>query len=184
MNLDGFPRSTLRGDRIVHRIHNATHGPWWFSEDVGRFDPVGTGCGACYLAAEPLGAWVEVFREQMTWSESDVQRRRLLSVELGRGLSLADVTSPRALQFNITAQLGAGSDTDASRTFAAEVLAAGYDGVRYWVRHDPRQKSYGYAIFDTAGESTAWPDGASEPLGDGLIAAAVKTYGYRILPRP
>lgn len=153
MNLDGFPRRTLRADRTLHRIHNATHGPWWYSADVGRFDPLGTGRGACYLAAEPLGAWVEVFREQMTWSESDVQRRRLLSVELGRELSLAGVTSRRALRFNITAQLGAGSDTDASRTFAAEALAAGYDGVCYWVRHDPRQKSYGYAISIPPGKA-------------------------------
>lgn len=184
MTFNRFPRSTLRADQTVHRIHSATHGPWWFSDAGGRFDPVGTGRGACYLASDPLGAWVEVFRDEMTWSDRDVQRRRLLSVELGRVLSLADVTSRRALQFGITAQLGAGSDTDASRDFAAEAVEAGYDGVRYWVRHDPRQKRYGYAIFDTAGESTTWPAAPSEPISDELVAAAVKIYGYRILPRP
>lgn len=184
MNLRGFPRSTLRADRTVHRIHRATHGPWWFSAAGGRFDPVGTSRGACYLAAEPLGAWLEVFRDQMTWAESDLRQRRLLSVELGRELSFADVTSRRALQFGVTAQLGADSNTDASRTFAAEALEAGYDGVRYWACHDPRQKRYAYAIFDTAGESRAWPAVLSEPLSDRLIAEAAQAYGYRILPRP
>lgn len=184
MRLKGFPRSTLRADQTVHRIHQAAYGPWWFSNGSGRFDPVGTGRGECYLSSAPLGAWVEVFRDQTTWAESDVQRRRLLSVKLGRKLALADVTASRALEFGVTAQLGAGSDTDASREFAAEASEAGYDGVRYWLRHDPRQKSYGYAIFDTAGESTAWPNVSSEPLNDELVAAAVKTYRYRILPRP
>lgn len=184
MRLKRFPRSTLRAEQTVHRIHQTAYGPWWFSVGTGRFDPVGTGRGACYFVSTPLGAWVEVFRDQMTWAEGDVRRRRLLSTELGRKLVLADVTASRALEFGITAELGAGSDTDASRRFAAEVSEAGYDGVRYWVRHDPRQKSHGYAIFDVAGESTDWPNVASEPLSDELIASAVRTYRYRILPQP
>lgn len=184
MNLDRFPVSTLRGDRTIHRIHRAANGPWWFSSTHGRFDPVGTGNGACYLADDPLGAWLEVFRTQMTWSERDVAARSLLSVQLGRTLKLADLTSRRALQFNVTAQLGAGSDLTASQQFAVHASLSGFDGIRYWVRHNPRQDIYGYAIFDTAGERDTWPDTPSAPLPPRLIDDASRRYGYKVLPVP
>jgi len=185
VNLAGFPRKTLRGDRTVHRIHRAVNGPWWFSSSgEGRFDPVGTGHGACYLADDALGAWVEVFRLQMVWAESVVAQRRLLSVELGRDLKLADLSSSRALRFGVTATLAAGTDRDVSQAFAAEAIEAGYDGVRYWVRHDPTQNRPGYAIFDAAGESANWPAAPSVPLSQEPVAEASRTYGYKILPRP
>ena len=73
MTLDRFPRRTLRADRALHRIHRAGKRAWWFSGDgAGRFDPVGTGKGACYWAERPLGAWVEVFRKQMLLSEAEL----------------------------------------------------------------------------------------------------------------
>lgn len=185
MSYARFPLRTLRGDRTVYRIHQAAFSPWWFSEDgSGRFDPVGTGHGACYVADSELGAWVEVFRRQMAWVEGDVDRRRILSVKLGRDLKLADITSRRALQFGVTAQLGAGSDLAQSQAVAAAVLADGFDGIRYLVRHDPAQNLVGYAIFDEAGQSTNWPAVPSGPLSTDLRADAARLYGYRILPRP
>jgi hypothetical protein len=73
-----FPRRTLDRSREIYRIHRADHGPWWFSSDgSGRFDPVGTATGACYLAERRLGAWVEVFREQMLLAEAEVHGRAL-----------------------------------------------------------------------------------------------------------
>jgi RES domain-containing protein len=108
VTLRGFPRRTLRGDTTIHRIHRAATGAWWFSADgSGRFDPVGTGKGACYLAERPLAAWVEVFRKRMLLAEAEVRERSLLSTELGRDLRLADLTSRRALSFGVTASLGA-----------------------------------------------------------------------------
>lgn len=68
-----FPRRTLRATRVVHRIHLSVRGPWWFSADgSGRFDPVGTALGACYVAEHPLGAWVEVVRKQLLLAEADL----------------------------------------------------------------------------------------------------------------
>jgi RES domain len=126
VNLRGFPRRTLRGDLPIHRIHKAGRGRWWCSQDgSGRFDPVGTGHGACYLADRPIGAWVEVFRKRKLLPEDEVRARALLSVALGRDLRLADFTSRRALSFGVTAAVGAGESYDASHRFAAEALAAG-----------------------------------------------------------
>lgn len=185
MNLAGFPRRTLRGDRALFRVHRAARGPWWFSSDgSGRFDPVGSDQGACYLAEKPLGAWVEVFRKAMLIAEDDVRARRLFTVALGRELKLADLTSRRALSFGVTAAVGAGESYAPSQRFAADAIAAGFDGVRYLVRHDPAQKLYGVALFGPAGAPDGWPQGDDAPLPDELVAEAARLFGYRVLPSP
>jgi RES domain-containing protein len=184
--LDGFPRKTLRGDRELFRIHNARRAPWWLSSDgTGRFDPVHTAAlGACYLAEQPLGAWVEVFRKQMLLAESVVTARHLLKVTLGREVKLADLTSRRALQFNVTASLGANEDYAQSHEFASEAAAAGFGGVRYLVRHDPAQKLYGIALFAPAGASAEWPGGDDGPIPAKLVDEAKRLFRYRVLPTP
>jgi RES domain-containing protein len=189
VNLKRFPRRTLRGDRTVYRIHRAANHPWWFSADgSGRFDPVGTRLVACYLAELALGAWVEVFRRRLLLAEDEVASRTLLSVELGRDLRLADLTSRRALGFGVTASLGANEHYDDSQAFAGQAAHAGFDGLRYLVRHDPTQQLYGLALFAPPGApDTAdprWPAADDEPIPDDLVAEAGMRFGYRVLPAP
>jgi hypothetical protein len=186
--LAGFPRRTLRGARTLHRIHRRDKGAWWFSSNGdGRFDPTGTATGVCYLAEDPLGAWVEVFRKTQLLAEADIAGRALMSVALGRDLRLADLTSRRALGYGVTASLGAGEEYQASQRFAAQALTAGFHGIRYLVRHDPAQKLYGIALFGPAGSADSsdprWPH-PSEPIPADLIARAEREFGYRVLPTP
>ena len=185
-SLRGFPRRTLRGDVTLYRIHRAGRRPWWFCEDgSGRFDPVGTGHGACYLSTDPLGAWVEVFRKRMLVAEEEVLGRALFSVALGRDLRLADLTSRRALEHGLTATVSASEDYGPSQRFAAAALEAGFAGVRYLVRHDPAQKLYGVALFAPAGDADArWPEGDDGPVPAELAQRAVREFRYRILPAP
>ena len=184
----GFPRRTLRGDREIYRIHRADLDPWWFSSDgTGRFDPVGTGLGACYLAEAPLGAWVEVFRKAMVIAEPDIHGRSLFGAQLGRDLKLADLTSHRALQFGVTATLGANAEYRESQAIAADAVAAGFDGLRYFVRHDPAQNLAGLALFAQTGEAddeTLWPGGRDTQIPADLIADARRDFNYRVLPVP
>ena len=189
MTLARFPLSTLRGDREIFRIHRSGRDPWWFSVDgSGRFDPVGSGMGACYFAGQPLVAWIEVFRKRMLLAEDEVRARSLYSVRLGRDLRLADVTSRRALQFGITASLGSGEEYTGSHAFAAEAVAAGFAGVRYLVRHDPAQKSFGYALFGEPGTgrplTVAGASASDQPISDALVEEAQRLFGYRVLPTP
>jgi hypothetical protein len=193
VTLQRFPQRTLRADREIYRIHRfqrlSGNTGWWFSFDgTGRFDPVGTGKGSCYFAERPLGAWVEVYRRQMLLAEAAVTDRWLMSVRVGRDLRLADLTSRRALEFGVTASLGANEQYDASQAFAADALGAGFAGIRYMVRHDPAQKLYGLALFGEAGEQ---PDNdraeasiLDYPIPDELIAEARRRFGYRVVPRP
>lgn len=189
-DLRRFPRRTLRVGAVLHRIHRVERGPWWFSADgSGRFDPVGVGgMGCCYLAERALGAWVEVFRRQTVIAEADVHARRLLSRALGREVRLADVTSWRALQFGVSADISAGGDYAESQRLAAAITAAGFDGVRYLLRHDPRQRLYGVALFGPAGSpdptERQWPRSPDAELSEELLEEAARVFGYRVVPTP
>lgn len=189
MTLSRFPRRTLRGDLELFRIHRRDRNPWWFSADgSGRFDPLETGRGACYLAADPLGDWVEVFRETTLLDSAEVRARALATIRLGRDLRLADLTSRRALQFGVTASLGADRNYEDSHRFAAQVTKAGFAGIQYLVRDDPAQKLHGIALFGAPGEAdatdSAWPAGTDGPIPETLIEMARRDFGYRVLPGP
>jgi hypothetical protein len=189
VSLRRFPRRTLRGDRVIHRIHRTANGPWWFSANGrGRFDPVGTPLGVCYLAERPIGAWVEVFRKRMLLHEAEVLERSLFSAALGRDLRLADLTSRRALGFGVTSSLGAGDRYDEAQAFASDAANAGFDGIRYLVRHDASQQLYGLALFGQAGapdpSDAAWPRNDDAPIPGELVGEAARSFGYRVLPGP
>jgi RES domain len=189
VNLKGFPYRTLRADRRLYRLHRAARDAWWFSADGrGRFDPVGTDAGACYVAYEPLGAWIEVFRKATVIAEADVSARILTELRAGRDLRLADLVSRRALSFGVTASLGADEDYSRSHEFAAAAVAGGFDGVRYRARHDAALRLTSVALFAPAGApeptDATWPPGVSVPVPDELIEDAARTFGYRILPTP
>lgn len=85
-----LPERELAPGQLLYRIHRAGYGLWYFSADgTGRFDPTSSsGRGACYLAEEPLGAWVETFRTVMTVAEDDVRSRVLSVVEVDKPLIL------------------------------------------------------------------------------------------------
>jgi hypothetical protein len=186
-----FPQRTWARGRELARIHRSDRGVWWFSSDgTGRFDPVGVpDLGSCYLAAEDLGAFVEVFRTRMELDIADIERLHLSHVTLGRDLRLADLCARRALKYGVTAQLGADGDYEASQAFASTVAAVGFDGIRWWLRHDPAQKLVGIALFGPCGlpsdaGTARWPQGHARPLSDQLLVSARRRFGYRLLPRP
>jgi hypothetical protein len=187
VTLARFPRRTLRAGADIYRIHGRDRNPWWFSSDgTGRFDPVDSGFGACYFAERPLGAWIEVFRRDMQLSELAVLERALFRVRLGRDLRLADLPSRRALQFGVTASLGANEEYAESQRFAVRAVEAGFAGIRYLVRHDPAQQLYGIALFGSPGAARG-PTGArgtDRPLPEELTEEAQRRFGYRILPVP
>src|SRR6185436_8997548 len=104
-NLKGFPSLELTGLRL-YRIHRAAHNPWWFSSDgTGRFDlPAGSRRGTCYLAEEPVGCFLEVFRFWTLVPEAELAARRLVRLDLPPVL-LADCTSSRCRGFGLTGEI-------------------------------------------------------------------------------
>jgi hypothetical protein len=70
-----------------------------------------------------------------------------------------------------------------TRGWAEAFHAAGFQGIRYRVSHDPSQRAIGVALFGPAGEAD-WPAAAAEPIDGGLLALVRRRYGLIVLPTP
>ena len=66
--------------------------------------------------------------------------------------------------------------------WAAAFAAAGHEGVRYRVRHDPAG-GRALALFGAAGERR-WPRGRQQDVGARLLARLAEEAGIRIAPVP
>lgn len=171
----------------LFRIHRAGRAPWWFSSaGSGRFD-LAPPRGTCYLAEEPLGSFVEVFREIRLVPEEEVRRRALSEIRLPRPLRLADCAARKARMFGVTAAIHSTPDFALTRAWAAAFAAAGFDGVRYLVSHDPAQRLAGHALFGDAGEAAdaaRWPAGEPGEIGPGLLRQVRQLFGLLVVPAP
>jgi RES domain len=183
-DLGGFPekRIEVRGELV--RIHRVGHDPWFFdSSPHGRFNLTDVDDhGTCYFAEEPLGAFVETFRDFALIDEEMVAERLLYCFALRNPLHLADCTSREVLKYGITAEIGSSEDYDRTQAWAMRLFDAGFGGVRYWVRHDPAQELAGVAVFGSNRLT-----GASEsdiPIPDDLREAAQREFGFAIWPAP
>jgi hypothetical protein len=168
---------------VLFRIHRAGREPWWFASDgAGRFD-LALPASTYYLAEDPLGAFVEVFRFTTLVPEVEVQARRLSTLRAPDGVVLANCAARRARAFGITAASHTGEDYDLTQAWAAAFAAAGFDGIRYLLSHDPAQRCVGIALFGMGGLS-ALPVDATEVIGRDLVEQARRRFGIRVLPTP
>ena len=183
-DLEGFPKRRLTTRRTLWRIHRKENTPWWFCSDLEcRFDlpaPKGT----CYLAEEPLGAFVEVFNDVGLVTEDDIKQRRISALKVPRALRLADCTNAASRGFGCTGEIHTTVDYDLTQRWARALAEAGFDGVRYLVRHDPAQRRVGIAVFGEAGEARGWPRPRIEEMGERLVLDARRRFGIQVLPRP
>lgn len=182
--LGGFPVYRLTPRRTLWRINLKGKSPWWFCSDLEcRFD-LHTPRGTCYVAEEPLGSFAEVFTDVTLVAEEDVKQRRLSALRVPRTLRLADCTKAASRGFGCTGEIHTTIDYDLTQLWARALAAAGFDGIRYLVRHDPAQRKVGIALFGDGGEASHWPDPATEEIDEELLEAASRRFGIRVLPRP
>lgn len=179
---------TLPAGTVLHRLSAARYPVLRFSnERGGRFNPKLDRLGACYFATEPLGAFVEVMRHQLV-TQADIDRRVLTSGRLLHDREVFDATT-RGARFGspaeVTAALSAGPH-DAAREVATG-LTEQFDGIRYRVRHDPRQELIGVALFGPVTETdirTVLDDPRSGHIPAELVEMAVDEFGYLSMPEP
>jgi hypothetical protein len=180
-SLSGFPVVVLDETALLARIHRAERDPIHFSAgETGRFDiePDGT----LYLARTQEGAFLEVFRGRLLPLE-EVAVRKLALIRPRRALSLADLTSPACRGFGITAAIQASPDYALCQRWAAAFRAAGFDGVRYRLSHDPSGESIGIALFGRGDEAGARLEVVDDqPIGDELVERVRKQFGVLVLP--
>ena len=92
---------------------------------------------------------------------------------------VADLTSAAGYGFGVTGELSATADYTGRRAWAGALCAAGFHGIRYHVRHDPRGELAGVAWFGRAGRAGRPPVGSSQELPANLLLAAAP-FGIRL----
>lgn len=171
----------LTPSQELFRIHQAIYGPWWFSSRSSlRFD-LAFPRGTCYLAEEDLGAFVEAFQD---WTgtvipRTEIDARRIASLRVPTPFRLADCTDPRVLRFGVTAEIHSSPERALTQAWAKALDLAGFNGVRFLVRHDPAQHRGGIALFGSAGEAPWHVDGIAAVPAD-LIDRARTRFGIEV----
>ncbi|HEX6666888.1 MAG TPA: RES family NAD+ phosphorylase [Solirubrobacterales bacterium] len=172
------------GSKPLWRIHAADATPWFF--DVGpdgRFNLAES--GTYYLAEEPIGAFVEKFgrllRPGGVIPEPLVDAQRLSRLRPPKA-KLVDLTDPTVLGLiGLTAEVHSTTDYDLTQGWALAFQDAGYAGIRYKARHDPRGQLVSIALFG----SDKPPRSATKttPIPVDLIHEASTTFAITVLPR-
>ena len=180
MDLSDFPTFRLLPEHRLFRIHRAGYGPWWFSSSGdGRFDlrpPLGT----CYLAEEPVGAFIEVFQGfDEAVPHADVRARRISTLSVPRVFRLADCANSLARRSGITGEIHSMTTRRQTQQWARAFADAGFDGIRFLVRHDPAQQRVGFALFGPAGEAS-WDAISTDEIGTAVIIDVERRFGIRV----
>ncbi len=181
--LPELPSAKL-GTEALWRIHPADVSPWFFDAGPeGRFNLADL--GTCYLAEEPIGAFVEKFgrllRAGGVIPEPLVDSQRLSRLHPPK-VSVVDLTDPKILGLaGLTAQIHTTTDYGLTQTWASALRDAGYAGIRYKARHDPRGQLVSIALFGSGKP----PRGAAKTtaISVDLIHEASTTFAITVLPR-
>lgn len=158
------------------RIDRAT---WWFSSDgSGRFDLVPPG-GTCDLATDAYAAVRETSRLGPV-TPAWVQARELrLVAPYDPTARLAATTRRAAGRFGLTTELSTLLPYDLPRRWAAAFRRHGFAGIRHELRHDPRARPSGLALFGSAG-APGWNDGERQRLSVAVVVGC----GVQVFPPP
>ncbi|AWK76718.1 hypothetical protein CBI38_35010 (plasmid) [Rhodococcus oxybenzonivorans] len=146
----------------MFRCHGAEHGPLWFANaGYGRFDLADTQ-GTCYTAESEQITLLETWGGMRVIPSTELTARAVSRMQVTTDRMLADLTSNTAAQFGVTAEIFTTGNYQLTQTWASALHAAGFDGIRYWARHDLAHTHACLALFDTAGARPA--EGAQSPV--------------------
>ncbi len=196
-DLAGFPvrrssarlRTTFRICWQRDRSGAVSTSPWHFSSlpgrASGRFDlpaPQGT----CYWSSHRYGAWLEVFRNATVVDSADAARRTLWTGS-GPPTRLADLLSPRASLYGVTAAISTQPDHTIPQLYAAGLAAQGFRGVVGSCSHDTTSAALNIALFGSAGHQPGepgWTVSPSSVVSDRALLRELAKYGVRVAPPP
>jgi hypothetical protein len=176
--------STKLGTEALWRIHAADVVPWFFDVSPdGRFNLAES--GTCYLAEDPLGAFVEKFgrllRPGGAIPEPLVDTQRLSRLRPSK-VSVVDLTDPKVLGLvGLTAEIHSTTDYNLTQGWALAFQDAGYAGIRYKARHDPRSQLVSIALFGSDKPPRSAAKTTTVPVD--LIHEASTTFAITVLPR-
>ena len=111
---------------------------------------------------------------------AEIQSRLLARLELDRALSIADCTAESARAWGLTAEIHSSPDYTGTQAWAAAFARSGFDGICYFLRHDPAQRLTGIALLGPAGSPAGFPAGTSAPIGTDLTERVAERFGVRL----
>jgi RES domain-containing protein len=170
--------------KSLWRIHAADVAPWFFDAGPdGRFNLAES--GTCYLAEEPIGAFVEKFgrllRPDGVVPEPLVDAQRLSRLRPPKA-EVVDLTDPTVLGLvGLTAEIHSTTDYNLTQGWALAFQEAGYAGIRYKARHDPRGQLISIALFGSDKPPRSAAKTTVIPVD--LIHEASTTFAITVLPR-
>lgn len=176
--------SVKLGTEALWRIHAADVSPWFFDAGPhGRFNLADA--GTCYLAEEPIGAFVEKFgrllRPGGVIPEPLVDSQRLSRLRPPKA-NVVDLTDPRVLGLvGLTAEIHATTDYGLTQSWVRALRDAGYAGIRYKARHDPRGQLVSIALLGT--DKSPRSAAKTSAISIDLIHEASTTFAITVLPR-
>ena len=178
-----FPTRTLPAGSSLHRIHRAgLAADHYDTTDRYRFGapPGNQRYGVCYVALEPIAAYIEVFGRIGTLRTAEIDGRRISEAVSTRDLRLADLSHRSVLgRFGVTAAHSTGTDYAPSQELSGRLHDAGHDGIVYRVRHDPEMQLEAVAMFARQPLLLNWHD--SQPIPNSLVQEGLR-FGIRVLP--
>lgn len=194
-DLAGFPK--LLWSRPLCRIVKVRNPdgserlPLFFSTaGEGRFDIMrpGSPTGTCYLGTHELACVIEVFGRLRMIPAAAFQEYRLVTLSIAGGLRLADVCDRSVLgRFGLTRELCATPEYERTQQWAGALLDAGFAGIHYAPRHDPRGDLRAVALFGPAGSrqpsEVRLQLQAMEPISDAGLRRAAR-YGLYVADVP
>ncbi len=183
-----FP--TLVKDRIpelLYRVHRIDREPEWFAGDgLYRWDPPpepAVSFGTCYVATDPITALMEVVGDFDVVTHDMLASRALATMSIEAG-QFADMENPAIASFGLDRRISIGDDYGACQRWAKALWLAGFNGVHYEPRHDPRGSGFtAFALFGDPGHQPTQvrlvDDG---PIDDAVIAGLTGVFNIRVLP--
>lgn len=179
-DLKRFPSSRLTPTKPLYRLHRRTRGPWYFSTSgAGRFD-LGGPEGTCYAALDPEVAFIEVFHGFRIVPDDELVDMVVSTLTVPATMRLADCTSPKAVGHLVTGEIATTTDYALTQRWADAFRAAGFDGIRYWARHDTG-RGRAVALFGPSGQRDDWPNPSTAPLDATVRADVTRRYGVLFL---
>lgn len=183
VDLPELPSAKL-GTDVLWRIHAADVAPWFFDAGPdGRFNLADS--GTCYLSEEPIGAFVEKFgrllRPGGVIPEPLVDMQRLSRLRPPKA-NVVDLTNPKVLGLaGLTAEIHTTTDYALTQSWALALRNAGYAGMRYKARHDPRGQLTSIALFGSSKPPRSAAKTTAIPVD--LIHEASTTFAITVLLR-
>ncbi|MFF3403494.1 RES family NAD+ phosphorylase [Streptomyces sp. NPDC002659] len=150
-NLRGFPKKAVPHGTLF-RIHEPKWHPAYFgSKGDKRFDPpwgFRTEYGTCYVAENQEGAFLETFgRSGQFVARHLVDEHVISELNTASPLLSADLNAPKAIQFQVAADLSGGADYTRPQQWGKLLRDNGYKAVRYSASHDPSHAEICFALF-------------------------------------